>query len=68
VEYQTERPPYGFVHELKCAEHNCPTPLKVIAPRNHALTPKEKEKDVSTWEWDELRCPSGRLIPKPQKK
>jgi hypothetical protein len=23
-----------------------------------------RKKDVATWEWDELRCPSGHLIPK----
>ena len=62
VEYQTQRPAYGFVHELMCDERNCLTPLAVIAPRKSEPTRDQKEKDVFTWEWDELRCPSGHPI------
>ena len=68
VEYQTRRAAYGFVRKLRCAETGCPFPLTVIAPRNAAMTREEQEVDVSTWEWDELRCPKGHLIPKPERK
>jgi len=64
VEYQTRRPAYGFVHELKCDERNCLTPLAVIAPRKIEPTRDEKEEDIFTWEWDELCCPSGHPISK----
>lgn len=67
VEYQTERPARGFVRELECDEKDRCTPLKVFAPRNSAMSREEIERDVSTWEWDELHCPSGPLISRPQK-
>ena len=67
VEEQIERPFYGFVHELECDKYNCETPLRIVAPRKSTMTPEEIKADVSTWEWGELRCPSGYLIPKPQK-
>ena len=68
VEYQQQRPVLGFERELRCAQLDCRAPLRVTAPRKSAMTPEEQEEDVSTWEWDELRCPKGHPIPRPNKK
>ncbi len=66
VEYQTERPVRGFVREPECDEKDCCTPLRGFAPRNGGMSREEIERDVSTWEWDELHCPSGPLISRSQ--
>ncbi len=67
MEYQTEKPDVGFVFCLQCAETGCDTPLAVISPRKSAMSPAEIEADVATWEWDELLCPKGHRIPKPER-
>jgi len=53
---------FVFWRELKCEERSCRTPLRVIAVRRIAMSNEEIAKDVATWEWDELRCPTGNLI------
>ena len=63
VESQTQRPAYGFEIFLECGLEDCQTPVGVIAPRNHAMTPEEIAGDVSTLEWGDICCPSGHPIP-----
>ena len=70
MEYQTERPARGFVHEVECDEKDCCTPLKVFCTkelRNESRRDRKGRFHFSTWEWDELHGPSRHLIARPQK-
>ena len=54
-----------FISTLVCEDTGCTTPLPVFFSRHIPTDKEEKRQEVSTWNWDRLKCPSGHSIPKP---
>jgi hypothetical protein len=51
----------------RCVEANCKTPLLLFALTSLPIEEEEKRREVDGWIWDDLKCPSGHLIIKPDR-
>lgn len=55
-----------FAGWLKCDAGNCDTRLALFSPRSIPIDDKARKAFLATWTWgDDLKCQSGRVIPKP---
>ena len=50
---------------LGCVERGCETPLPLFSLVSIPIEDEERRKELSTWQWDGLKCPSGHSIEKP---
>jgi hypothetical protein len=55
-------PLYGdvvHVSTLECAGEGCNTQLPLFAVWSADMPAEERRADISTWRWENLKCPQG---------
>jgi hypothetical protein len=53
------------VTTLECVTERCRTLLPLFARWTPSTTEKERIAEISTWRWENLKCPEGHSMPKP---
>jgi hypothetical protein len=53
------------VTNLECVTEGCGILLPLFARWTPASTGQERLDEISTWRWENLKCPQGHSIPKP---
>lgn len=54
---------------LECeAGDQCPTPVAIYVAASFPHTLEQWREEIATWTWEELHCPSGHRLRRPNKK
>lgn len=51
---------------LECEDGSCESRLPLFAYWNPDTSAEERSADSLTWRWENLKCPEGHVIPRPE--
>ena len=64
--YNPEAPMHVFRVPFECDGADCPTRLSALAVRSRNTKREAVIAESPEWKWEDLKCPKGHPIQKPQ--